>query len=142
MWNASALWDEGQGFIAVYVVVMVPLFAGMLGIALWQRRREQRVVAARLAEFVDAGWIPWYEVDLLSTMRSRRRWIKAMRSSYGRAAARAVRDYQVAVTELAFLVTRIRQGLAGEHADAWQAEVLASVAETRARAVALTSTAR
>jgi protease PrsW len=142
LWNASALWDDGQGFIAVYVVVMVPLFAGMLGIAVWQRRREQRVIAARLGEFVQAGWLPWYELELLSTMRSRRRWTTAMKSQYGRDAARAVRDYQVAVTELAFLVTRLRGGDADEQADPRLAEVLAAVSRTRARAVALTSAGR
>ncbi|WP_053206751.1 PrsW family intramembrane metalloprotease [Jiangella muralis] len=142
LWNASALWDDGQGFIAVYVVVMVPVFAAMLSIALWQRRREQRVVAARLDEFVQAGWIPWYEVDLLSTMRSRRRWTRAMKSQYGRDAARAVRAYQVAVTELAFLVNRPRHGRGDHRANARLAEVLAFVGETRARAVALTSAGR
>ncbi|TDE14139.1 PrsW family intramembrane metalloprotease [Jiangella asiatica] len=139
LWNASALWDEGQGFIAVYIVVMVPLFAAMTAIALWQRRREQRVVAAALPRFLDAGWIPWYEVDLLSTMRSRRRWTKAMRQSYGRSAARAVRDYQIAVTELAFLYSRIEHGLDVEYADAWRAELLQAVTETRSKAVGLTS---
>jgi hypothetical protein len=143
LWNASALWDDrGRGFVAVYVVVMVPLFAGMLSIALWQRRREQRVIEARLGEFVQAGWIPWYELDLLSTMRSRRRWITAMKTQYGRDAARAVRDYQVSVTELAFLVTRLRHARADEQDDPRLAEVLSAVTRTRARAVALTSTGR
>ncbi|SDU76174.1 PrsW family intramembrane metalloprotease [Jiangella alkaliphila] len=139
LWNASALWDDGQGFVAVYVVVMVPLFAAMLSTALWQRRREQRVVAERLGEFVQAGWIPWYEVDLLTTMRSRHRWTAAMKSQYGRDAARAVRAYQGAVTELAFLVTRLRHAGADVQSDPRLAEVLAGVSETRARAVALTS---
>lgn len=139
LWNASALWDDGQGFIAVYVVVMVPVFTAMLSIALWQRRREQRVIAARLGEFVQAGWIPWYEVDLLSTMRSRRRWTTAMKSQYGRDAASAVRAYQVAVTELAFLVNRPRHGRGDDRTNPRLAEVLAFVGETRARAVALTS---
>ncbi|RIQ11766.1 PrsW family intramembrane metalloprotease [Jiangella rhizosphaerae] len=142
LWNASALWDDGQGFVAVYVVVMVPLFAGMLSIALWQRRREQRVVAARLGEFVQAGWIPWYELDLLSTMRSRRRWATAMKAQYGRDAARAVRAYQVAVTELAFLVTRLRHSRTDPRTDPRVAELLAAVGGTRARAVALTSAGR
>ncbi|TDD68744.1 PrsW family intramembrane metalloprotease [Jiangella aurantiaca] len=143
LWNASALWDDkGRGFIAVYVVVMVPLFGSMLGLALWQRRREQRVVAARLGEFVQAGWIPWYELDLLSTMRSRRRWTTAMKAQYGRDAARAVRAYQVAVTELAFLVTRLRHSRSDERTDPRVGELLAAVGETRARAVALTSAGR
>ncbi|PZF80714.1 PrsW family intramembrane metalloprotease [Jiangella anatolica] len=143
LWNASALWDDdGSGFIAVYVIVMVPLFAGMLGIAVWQRRREQRIVAARLGEFVQAGWIPWYEVDLLSTMRSRRRWTRAMRTQYGGDAARAVRAYQVAVTELAFLMTRLRRGRVEDRSDPRVPELLAAVAGTRARAVALTSAGR
>lgn len=139
LWNATALWDDGRDFLVFYVVFMVPLFAAMLGLALWQRRRERRIVADQLGGFVDAGWVPWYEVDLLSTIRSRRRWARSMRSSHGRAAADAVRAYQVAVTELAFVTARIRGGYGGPTAAARQDEVLGAVAETRAAAAAATS---
>ncbi len=54
LWNASAVF----GFLPiVYFVFMVPLFAGLIGLVVWQRRREQRVVAAQLPEFAGAGWI-------------------------------------------------------------------------------------
>ncbi|PSL01100.1 RsiW-degrading membrane proteinase PrsW (M82 family) [Haloactinopolyspora alba] len=139
LWNASALWDDGADFFLVYVVFMVPVFAAMLGLALWQRRRERRTVAAQLGGLVAAGWVPWYEADLLSTLRSRRRWVRSARAGHGRRAARAVRAYQVAVTELAFVTARIEHGAAGPHAALWRAEVLASVSETRAAAAAATS---
>ncbi|MGH3932680.1 MAG: PrsW family intramembrane metalloprotease, partial [Pseudonocardiaceae bacterium] len=43
LWNISA----GFGFlIVVYFVIMLPLFTGLVGLVVWQRRREQRVVAA------------------------------------------------------------------------------------------------
>ena len=72
--------------------------------------------------------------------------MKAIKAEFGRPAARAVRAYQVAVTELAFVMTRIGHpghgGLAGPHAETWQADVLAEVAQTRAGLVALTAVGR
>ncbi|MGH4023301.1 MAG: PrsW family intramembrane metalloprotease, partial [Pseudonocardiaceae bacterium] len=54
LWNASA----GFGFLPiVYIAIMVPLFAALVGLVVWQRRREQRVVAAQLPGFASAGWI-------------------------------------------------------------------------------------
>lgn len=141
LWNASTLWDGGRGFLPTYLTVMLPLFLGMAVLALWQRRRERRLVAQYVPTFAGQGWIAESEVPLLSSMSGRRRWRKAARVHAGRDASRAVRDYQTAVTELAFLAERIRRGTAGGAADAqrWHAEVLASVTEARTRAVAAAS---
>jgi RsiW-degrading membrane proteinase PrsW (M82 family) len=137
LWNASAFWDGGRGFLPTYLTVMVPIFLGMLGLALWQRRREQRIVAAFVPTFAQAGWVARSEVLLLSSMSGRRRWRRVVRSHSGPAAARAVRDYQNAVTELAFLADRIRRGTAGSDTAATQrhAEVLDAVVSARQRAV-------
>ncbi|HEY9411183.1 MAG TPA: PrsW family intramembrane metalloprotease, partial [Jiangellaceae bacterium] len=136
LWNASALWDGGRGFLPTYLSVMVPLFVAMSALAVWQRRREQRVVSSYVPRFAQQGWIAWSEVPLLSTMRGRRQWRRAAGALSGREAKQAVRDYQVAVTELAFLADRISRGaVSGPQAAHWHAEVLANVAAARARAV-------
>lgn len=136
VWNASTLWDEGQGFWPTYLLVMVPIFAGMAVLALWQRRRERRIVAQFVPRFVDAGWVSTDETQLLSSMRGRRHWRAVTRNQSGPDAAQAVRDYQRAVTELAFVAARMthRQGsakLIDRHA-----EVLDSVLQARELAIA------
>jgi RsiW-degrading membrane proteinase PrsW (M82 family) len=135
LWNAVALWDDGRVFLSAYVTVMMPLFAGMVVLALWQRRREQRVVATYAPRFAAAGWIPQSEVPLLSSMSGRRQWRRAVRQRSGGAAARAVQDYQVALTELAFLADRVARGTAGPEAAQWHAEILDAAAAARASVV-------
>ncbi|MGH4016498.1 MAG: PrsW family intramembrane metalloprotease [Pseudonocardiaceae bacterium] len=132
LWNASAVF----GFLPiVYFVFMVPLFAGLIGLVVWQRRREQRVVAAQLPEFAGAGWIAPSEVPLLASLAGRRGWRAAVRQRAGPHAARAVRDYQNAVTELAFLRDRMQRGVVGQEAGRWHHETLATVMAARERAV-------
>ena len=136
LWNASTLWDGGRGFLPTYLSVMVPLFVAMSALAVWQRRREQRVVSSYVPRFAQQGWIAWSEVPLLSTMRGRRQWRRAAGALSGREAKQAVRDYQVAVTELAFLADRISRGaVSGPQSAEWHAELLANVTASRARAV-------
>lgn len=132
LWNVSA----GFGYLtAVYFMIMLPLFAGLVGLVVWQRRREQRVVAAELPGFATQGWIAASEVPLLASLAGRRGWRAAVRSRAGEAAADAVRDYQNAVTELAFLRDRMRRGVVGPEAGRWHQETLAAVLAARARAV-------
>ncbi|NED93705.1 hypothetical protein G1H11_00060 [Phytoactinopolyspora alkaliphila] len=48
IWNAAAVWNDGSAFYSMYVMVMVPLFVALAVLALWQRRRERRIVAEHL----------------------------------------------------------------------------------------------
>ena len=132
LWNASA----GFGFLpAFYAVIMVPLFGGLIVLVVWQRRREQRVVAAQLAGFAGAGWIAPSEVPLLASLAGRRGWRSAVRRRAGEQAAEAVRDYQNAVTELAFLSHRVQRGTVGEETGRWHRDTLAALMAARDRAV-------
>jgi RsiW-degrading membrane proteinase PrsW (M82 family) len=132
LWNASA----GFGLLpVVYIVIMVPLFASLIGLVVWQRRREQRVVARQLPGFASAGWIAPSEVPLLASLAGRKGWLSAVRDRAGPAAADAVRDYQNAVTELAFLRDRMQRGTVGPEAGQWHHELLAEVMAARDRAV-------
>lgn len=136
LWNASATRDGGAAFIPIYIAVMVPVFLGVFGIALWQRRRERRIVATYLPYFVEHGWIAPSEAGLLGEMGGRRRWKAAVGQQSGSKAAAAVGQYQAAVTELAFLADRIARGSAGPAADRWHAQLVSTVVEARAAAVA------
>ncbi|MGH3777526.1 MAG: PrsW family intramembrane metalloprotease [Pseudonocardiaceae bacterium] len=132
LWNASA----GLGFLpAFYVVIMVPLFGGLIALVVWQRRREQRVVAAQLVGFAGAGWIAPSEVPLLASLAGRRGWRSAVRRRAGEQAADAVRDYQNAVTELAFISDRVQRGTVGEETGRWHHDTLAALMAARDRAV-------
>ncbi|HEY2724765.1 MAG TPA: PrsW family intramembrane metalloprotease, partial [Pseudonocardiaceae bacterium] len=132
LWNASA----GLGLLpVVYIAIMVPLFAGLIALVVWQRRREQRVVAAQLPGFANAGWIAPSEVPLLASLAGRRGWRSAVRRRAGDQAADAVHAYQNAVTELAFLRDRMARGTVGREAGRWHQEALAALTEARERAV-------
>src|SRR5690606_40458379 len=58
-----------------------------------------------------AGVLVRSELEMLPSLAGRRGWLRKVRRSAGAEAARAVRDYQIAVTELAFLQHRAQNGL-------------------------------
>jgi RsiW-degrading membrane proteinase PrsW (M82 family) len=71
LWNSST--QLGAGFFGIYVLIMLPLFAGMIGLVVWQRRRERDVLARQMPGFAAAGWIAPSEVPLLSSLAGRPR---------------------------------------------------------------------
>lgn len=131
LWNGSATLFGGTVFLGVYAFVMVPLFLAMAGVVVWQRRREQRTVADQLPLFAQAGWIAATEVPLLASLAGRRGWQAAVRKRSGRATAKAVVEYQAAVTELAFLRSRIARGTVGSSAPLWHDQALATLVRAR-----------
>lgn len=142
LWNGSATIGGGLGFILVYFVIMVPLFVGMVVLVVWQRRREQRIVAAELPWFASVGWIAPSEIDLLASLTGRRGWRAAVRKEAGSEAAKAVAAYQAAVTELAFLRARIARGTAGAAAQQWHHELVTALIAARANAISRPSALR
>jgi protease PrsW len=135
LWNSSASLFDGMGFLGVYGLVMVPLFVAMIVIVVFQRRREQRIVADQLPGFAQAGWIAPSEIALLSSLAGRRGWQAAVRRRSGKTVAKAVSDYQAAVTELAFLRSRMARGAIGEQGVLWHKEALDELYRTRMKAV-------
>ncbi|WP_199431641.1 PrsW family intramembrane metalloprotease [Qaidamihabitans albus] len=134
MWNAAATLGGASTFLNVYLLVMVPVFVGVFLLVLWQRRREQRIVAGALPKMATARWIAPSEVELLASLPGRRKWRRQARRESGRRAARAVAEYQARVTELAFLR---RAPLSGEEARGRHDELLAALRAARAEAVRL-----
>lgn len=109
VWNSATLLG-GDGFLNVYFLIMVPCFAGTGWLVWWQRNREQRIVAEQLPVLRRAGLIVHSEVEMLASLGRRRGWLRKVRRTAGAEAAKAVRDYQIAVTELAFLQHRASVG--------------------------------
>ncbi|MEJ8279554.1 PrsW family glutamic-type intramembrane protease [Pseudonocardia spirodelae] len=136
LWNGASVLAASPGaFYRVYAFVMVPIFAGLVALVVLARRREARIVAAQLPGFAAAGWIAPSEVPLLARLSRRRGWRTLVRRRSGPAAAKAVAEYQSAVTELAFMRNRIARGAVQDSAHALHDEKLAAL--LRARAVAV-----
>ncbi len=135
LWNFSTTVGTGSTFINLYFLIMVPIFAGMVWLVTWQRRREQRIVAGQLPEMAKRRWIASSEVTLLASLQGRSRWRRAVRRKAGEHAAKAVAGYQVAATELAFLRHRISLGTAGAGADERHAVLLDALVAARQAAV-------
>ena len=95
-----------------YFSVMMPIFLGMVGFALWLRSWEGRLTQRILPEYVHAGWLTPPEVAALATMgrrQSARTWARRVAGEQG---AEAMRGFQFAATRLALLRDGLRRGLA------------------------------
>ncbi|RJQ78479.1 protease PrsW [Pseudonocardiaceae bacterium YIM PH 21723] len=136
LWNLAT--RSGSEFITVYFLVMVPIFGLMCWLVVWQRRREQRVIASQLPAMARDGLIAPSEVSLLASLSGRKGWLEAVRRHAGEDVAKAVTEYQAAVTELAFLRHRIRYKTADIHASRRHDRLINNVIEARAAAVGKT----
>jgi RsiW-degrading membrane proteinase PrsW (M82 family) len=130
LWNLSAVAGL-NGFITAYVALQVPIFLAALGFALWARRREGRLIGRHLAVYAETGWLTPGEVQMLSSMPSRRRARELARSGAGPKAGRAMRAFQDTASELALLRERMTRGAAGDQAQASERELLGQLAGER-----------
>ncbi|MCT7353563.1 PrsW family intramembrane metalloprotease [Streptomyces sp. 15-116A] len=111
LWNGSSTLGE-YGFFAVYAAFMVPTFGVLTWLVVWTRQRELRTVRAELPAYVIAGWLTPVEPYALGLMRARRIARQYARRHGGKAAARAVAEYEAYATSLAVLRYRGRLGRA------------------------------
>jgi len=109
LWNASAV-SGLVGFVAGYVLLMIPLLICAVCLALWSRRLEGWLIARQLPAYVADGWLPAYDVPMLASIHIRRLALAWIRSVGGSQAARTLRAYQHVATELAFLRDRVSRG--------------------------------
>jgi RsiW-degrading membrane proteinase PrsW (M82 family) len=134
-WNGAATLGGGTGFLTVYFLVMVPLFAGAVWFITWHRKREQRIIAAALPGMVADNLILDNEVEALASLEARRKWRKRVRVRTGRDAAALMAEYHAAVSELAFLRHAAAEGMTGKHDLTDEAHLVAVVRATRHAAV-------
>jgi RsiW-degrading membrane proteinase PrsW (M82 family) len=109
LWNASTLGGV-SGFAGVYLVVMAPAFLGLLGLAVWARSSEKRMLTQSLADAAQRGLIPATDIPWLVDLRARRTCRTHARQYGGQTAQRAMADYQQAAIELGFLHYRYLRG--------------------------------
>jgi RsiW-degrading membrane proteinase PrsW (M82 family) len=129
-WNLSA--STGLiGFVAVYVVVQLPIFVGFVVLAVMARRREGRLISRYLSEYANTGWLAPTEAGMLASLTARRDARGWARRIGGCAAQRAMRDFQELATELAFLRERMVRGTAPDDARCQEYAMLAAMSRLR-----------
>ena len=115
IWNLAAV-TGGQGFVAVFLLVEVPIFLAFIGLIVWARRREGQLIGRYLMPYADEGWLSPAEVHMLSRMSLRRRARVWARQTGGRRALASMRSFQDAASELALLRLRMYHSAADAHA--------------------------
>jgi hypothetical protein len=115
-------------------IAVVPIFALMIGVAVASRRREQRLVAAKLPGMVAAGLITDDEATWLGSLRTRRGAINEATRVAGRPAGKAVAGFAAAVVELAFVRDRIDRGFGDQRVYALLKEEVYAVTSARSAA--------
>jgi RsiW-degrading membrane proteinase PrsW (M82 family) len=140
LWNGSSLLGLGAYFL-VYVLWMVPIFGLAIWLAAASRRREQRVVAAKLPGMVSEGLVTPNEATWLGSIRHRKLAIVEATRLGGKPAGKAVKNFAAQVVELAFVRDRIDRGFGDPRALVLQNEEAYWVTATRAAAPALQSLA-
>jgi RsiW-degrading membrane proteinase PrsW (M82 family) len=131
-WNLSA--SSGlRGFVSVYVVVQLPLFAAVAALAVVARQREGRLIGRHLAVYCSTGWLSHDEVGMLASLRARRDARSWARRTGGRPGRQAMRDFQELGSELAFLRERMVHGTAPDDAREQEYAMLAAMSALRGR---------
>ena len=136
LWNGSSVLSFGA-YLLVYVAWMMPIFGLAIWLAIASRRREQRVVAAKLPGMVAANLVTPNESTWLGSIRTRKLAINAATRAGGPAAGRAVKNFAAQVVELAFVRDRIDRGFGDERVNALLVEETYAVYGARAAAPAL-----
>ncbi|MEU6486157.1 PrsW family intramembrane metalloprotease [Streptomyces sp. NPDC046887] len=123
LWNGSASIGP-WGFLAVYGMIMVPVFGLLTWLAIWSRQSELRTISGELPVYAAAGWLAPAVPRALSSMRARELARAYAARCFGPAAAAAVGEYEAFATSLAFLRHRARRGNADGDFAAREQELL------------------
>jgi RsiW-degrading membrane proteinase PrsW (M82 family) len=111
LWNSSTI-DGAGGFLVVYGTLMLPAFVAFVAFALYRRRSEHGMMQAALEDAAQRGLIPMTDIPWLVDLRARRHARAFARQRGGAEGERAMRDYQAAAIELAYLHHRYLRGTA------------------------------
>lgn len=109
LWNLSAV-QTIDTFFSLYVGLQVPLFVGFLGLILWARRREGRMMREYLQGYGLGGWFTPGEVAMIASPRQRRAARSWARKVGGAAAERAMTAFQDEAVALAVARKHIERG--------------------------------
>jgi protease PrsW len=111
LWNASTV-DAFGGFFLVYGTMMLPAFLLVVAFAVYRRRSEHGLLAEALEDVAARGLLPATDIPWLVDLKARRiarNWAFHQGGALGR---HAMREYQAAAIELAYLHHRFLHGTA------------------------------
>jgi protease PrsW len=136
MWNGSSLLGV-EAYLGLYVFWMMPIFGLAITLAVSSRRREQRVVAAKLPGMVAAGVVTQNEATWLGSIRMRKLAVAEATRFGGKHAGRSVAAFAHQVVELAFVRDRIDRGFGDRRVAALLTEETYGVYAARSASPAL-----
>lgn len=134
IWNGSTSLGLG-GYLLVYVCVSVPLFAGLVVLAIRNRRSEGLRLNLQLPRLVAEGLLMDREAAWMATIPSRRARFTVVKNVSGPRAAAQVRHFCDAVTELAIVRDSVARGQARPDAHLQELELVGSVQLERSAAL-------
>ncbi|MFB9323725.1 PrsW family intramembrane metalloprotease [Cryptosporangium minutisporangium] len=126
-WNLLASSQDFGIILTGYVVIMLPILAVMVTVAIVLRGREAKVVGRVLPVYAEAGWFTPQEIAALATMQTRRAGRQWARQIAGGIGAKAMSDYQFAATKLAIARDSLARGMSNEEFADEERQLLATV---------------
>ena len=130
-WNLSSLVGI-DGFLTLYLTLQLPIFCAFVGLAVWARRQEGRMITTELQGYAQAGWFTPGEVTMLGSMPARRRAQAWARATGGPRALSAMHRFQDCASELALLRLRVASGHGHADDPARERALLGDVMRARA----------
>jgi RsiW-degrading membrane proteinase PrsW (M82 family) len=130
IWNGSTFWG-GDGFFFAYGVIILPLLAVVLAVAIWARSREGKMLASALQQLVAMGWIRPEEIRWIARLSDRMSARSYAKRIGGKQAAAALHEYQQTMIEIAFLHNRAINGTAPRDINERMNTLLRHAAELR-----------
>ncbi|MFC6045695.1 PrsW family intramembrane metalloprotease [Nocardioides hankookensis] len=109
VWNTASAYDLGH-FAVTFLVLMTPVFIAVVGLAIWSRSSERRMLASALTDAASRGLVPATDIGWVVDLSARRQSRAYARQVGGRDAERTMREYQQAAIELGFLHYRYLRG--------------------------------
>lgn len=106
LWNGATFFLDVdpeaplRSFLTYYGYIQVPIFLVLVAILVWLRLRERSIVRRQLSEYGRAGWFTPAEVEMMLSIRSRRR-AEAWAARSGAIVRIAMRDLIRAAVQLA-----------------------------------------
>jgi RsiW-degrading membrane proteinase PrsW (M82 family) len=107
IWNGLSLY--GTAGLAVAYAIMLCVLIGLIAILIADRRRLIGLIRKYLPAYRATGLVAAADVEMLASLRARRRARGWARLTGGLPAASAMGDYQLAATELALLHDKARR---------------------------------
>lgn len=111
VWNGSTYYG-GAGFSFAYLAIMLPALGVLVGLAVWARIREGRMLTSGLLQTTALGWTRPEEIRWVARLPDRVSSRGYARQRGGRPAKLALQAFQQTLTEIAFLHLRALDGTA------------------------------